>query len=516
MSLSWQPFFPFPAWRPVQAEGLDYLIEKFAEADDLMLEGPTGTGKSGQALTLARWAAARGLSTYITTKTISLENQYMRDFAGMGLKQLHSKSRYHCPDCDNCEAGMRAIKTSAGTRCRCRLGDNCSYRIAKAKFQTAAFGIANDKFICTSARYAPDFAQRDLVIFDEGHGLADTIAELYSFDIAQREIDYFPGEGGEISWLKNHYTHKLAVQIRELEEMLAQTDENDPEIEELCKKLEQAEGKRNNLQHILSSSSEYWVFDQQPDQLRISPLWAADFAANLLPRIGSKRIYLSATLPGFKQQARYLGIDPQKARYLALPCPFPVEHRLIRFCPMVSWPKKGQDPESAYAEACCALEKILARHPTERGLVHVSSYPQAREIYRLSQNKRLIIHENAGEKEARFQEMFDRPGTVLLSPSSHEGVDLYDDRCRFQVILKLPFAGIKDKRVARRMQVDPDWYMLNTAQKFVQACGRAVRSENDFAVTYVVDRAFGWFRDRAQKTGLFPEYLCEALRNGWV
>jgi Rad3-related DNA helicase len=362
--------------------------------------------------------------------------------------------------------------------------------------------------MCTCARLAPDWEPRNFAVFDEAHLLGDTIASGYSFEIRNTEIDYFPDENNEPAWLKQHYAFQLDVQIRELEEELDLMDESDPDIQSVCRKLERAEGKRQNLHQILASDPNQWVFDQQPDRLSISPLWATDLAANILPRIGTKRIYLSATLPGFQHQARYLGINPYTARFLALPSPFPLAHRLIHICPIVKW--NYHDPGPAIAKTCRALEKILALHPADRGLVHVSSYWQAREIVQQCRSKRLISHENARDKDSQLAEMFAKPGAVLVSPSSHEGLDLYGDRSRFQVIAKLPFASLGDKRVKRRMQVDHNWYNLNTAQKFIQACGRSIRSDSDYATTYVLDSAFESFYHRASQ--FFPEYILEALR----
>jgi len=509
---SWQQHFPFPEWRPSQADGLDFICQAIGESDDIFFEGPTGVGKSPMAIALARLTASVEASSYISTTTISLEDQYMRDFEKLGLRQLHSKCHYPCPACRSCDVGSRELKRLNGTKLfRCEEGDFCSYRCAKVAFQMASFAIANAAYICTCARFAPDWAPRDIAVFDEAHLLHDTIADGYSLDIKTNEIDFFPGEGDEPNWLKNHYSFKLAVQIRELEEELDDLDEDDPEIQTVCRKLERAEGKQNNLQEMLSSDPEQWVFDQQDDQLNISPLWATDLAADLLPRIGSKRIYLSATLPGFKHQARYLGIAPNRARFLALPSPFPVEHRLIHICPVVKWDYRNQDP--AIAKTCRALEKILALHPNDRGLVHVSSYWQAREIVRQCRSpwkKRLLTHENARDKDGQLEQMFVRPGAVLVSPSSHEGLDLYGDRSRFQVIAKLPYASLGDKRVKRRMESDPSWYQLHTAQKFIQACGRYIRSDTDYATTYVLDAAFDGFYQRASQ--FLPEYILEALR----
>jgi Rad3-related DNA helicase len=505
----WQPHFPFDTWRPAQADGLNFICRSIIEADDIMLEAPTGIGKSAMAIALARLTASFGSSTYISTTTISLEDQYMRDFASLGLRQLHAKSHYSCPTYRSCDVG---------SRCHCEEREApCSYKVAKAGFDVANLSIANASFLCTCARFVPSWQMRNVVIFDEAHMLHDTVAGGYSFNVFQDEVEFFPAEGAEYGWLKQHYAFWLGVQIRELQEQLNEDARrmdfakmSDQELQRLCRKLERAEAKQTNLQYILQDDPDNWIFDQQPDRLNISPLWATDFAAYLLPRIGLKRIYLSATLPGFKHQCRYLGIDPRKARFLALPSPFPLEHRLIHICPMVRWPKKGQDPGPAIVQTCRALEKILALHPTDRGLVHVSSYYQAKEVVQQCRNKRLITHENARDKDLRLEEMFARPGAVLVSPSSHEGLDLYGDRSRFQVIAKLPFASLGDKRVNRRMKIDPYWYDLNTAQKFIQACGRSIRSDSDYATTYILDAAFDGFYNRASQ--FFPEYILDALR----
>ncbi len=501
----WQPFFPFPECRPSQATGLDFICRELGQADDIMLEAPTGIGKSAMAIALARCAAAMRASTYISTTTISLESQYMSDFSKLGLRQLHAKSHYPCSSCQSCDVGSRELKSGWH---RYQEGDECTYRSAKAAFQAADLSIANAAYICTCARFAPDWALREIAVFDEAHLLHDTIASGYSFDIQQREVEFFPTEGDEPGWLQQQYAFWLDVQIRELEEELDRTSEHDPEIQRICRKLERAEQKKQNLQKILADDSANWVFDQQSDRLSISPLWATDLATNLLPRIGIKRIYLSATLPGFLHQARYLGIDPKKAKFLALDSPFPLEHRLIHICPVVKWNYRDTGP--AIAKTCRAIEKILALHPHDRGLVHVSSYYQAREVVQQCRSKRLITHDNARDKDVRLEEMFARPGTVLVSPSSHEGLDLYGDRSRFQVIAKLPFASLGDKRVKRRMEVDESWYNLATAQKFIQACGRSIRSDSDFATTYVLDAAFDGFYHRASQ--FFPEYLLDALR----
>jgi Rad3-related DNA helicase len=503
--MTWQEFFPFAQCRPIQAQGLDFIIRSLSEADDILLEAPTGVGKSAIAIALARWAANTGASTYISTATIQLENQYISDFACLGLKQLHAKRHYDCPDWHQCDVGSRSD---------CEEENWCPYRAAKREFEAAAFSIANAAFLLTCARFRRNWAARGLAIFDEGHLLHNTICDGYAFDIPAGEVEFFPAEGGEREWLTKHYAGWLSNRIGSLRMQfsVARQQGDFAAITRLARALERTEAKQQNLHWILSDEEENWLFDQQDTCLSVKPVWAAPLAPPLLARIGRKRIYLSATLPGFRDQCRYLGIDPAKTRSLALPSPFPVRNRLVHICPVVEWsfPRRG----SEIAAVCTALEKILALHPNDRGLVHVSSYPQAQEVVTRSGNRRLIMHRNSHEKESRLEEMFARPGAVLVSPSSHEGLDLYGERSRFQVVAKLPFVGLGDKRVKRRMETDGNWYTLNTAHRFIQACGRSVRSDTDYATTYVLDAAFDWFYRRAAK--FFPGYVSDALRSGEV
>ena len=102
----------------------------------------------------------------------------------------------------------------------------------------------------------------------------------------------------------------------------------------------------------------------------------------------------------------------------------------------------------------------------------------------------------------------------MISPSSHEGVDLRDDLSRFQVVAKIPYGNLSDKRTTQRMASDEDWYQLAASQKIVQACGRSVRSDKDHAVTYIIDALFPYFRKRSGH--LFPKYFTDAIRTGKV
>ena len=96
-----------------------------------------------------------------------------------------------------------------------------------------------------------------------------------------------------------------------------------------------------------------------------------------------------------------------------------------------------------------------------------------------------------------------------------EGVDLEGDMCRWQALLKVPYPNMGDSRVDYLMDAntgygkDWQWYNENTAQSVVQSVGRAVRSKDDYADYYVLDKSFNSIRNSVA----FPAWFEQAITN---
>jgi len=282
---------------------------------------------------------------------------------------------------------------------------------------------------------------------------------------------------------------------------------------EALKGIRKLELQLSNIGEILSSGPGKWVFsfDEKAGKLSASPLWASTVAMPILKKIAHKRIYISATLPRGDRQAKWLGIDPDsnQTAFLSLDSPFPVEHRKIISIPQVNWKRdhNGQ-VEGAMDRAAEAIRPILKKHEDQRGLIHVSSYHQMIGIAKRLNSRRLIIHRDVKEKEEALERHKNMPAGVLVSPSSKEGLDLKGELGEFQIIAKLPFASLGDKKVKLRMVDDPGWYPLHSVQQLMQASGRIVRSIEDVGPTYILDIAWIWFL--RQNRGLFPRYFLDA------
>jgi Rad3-related DNA helicase len=99
--------------------------------------------------------------------------------------------------------------------------------------------------------------------------------------------------------------------------------------------------------------------------------------------------------------------------------------------------------------------------------------------------------------------------TVLISPSLHTGLDLKDDLSRFQIITKIPYPNKGDRWTEAKRKIDEDWYYWQTALRLVQGYGRSVRSKEDWAKTYVLDSAFGYFE---KNRNILPDWFTQDIQ----
>ena len=206
------------------------------------------------------------------------------------------------------------------------------------------------------------------------------------------------------------------------------------------------------------------------------------------------QVFMSATIDkdSFCENA---GLDPDKVGFVDTPrSPFPPDSRRINFLNTrkLSY-SSSRDDELAVIKK---IDDIMTQHSTERGLILTSSEKKCVDIRNnLSEKNRQRIrichsrNENGMTQDEVLQEhAFDEDG-VLLSSSLWEGVDLKDDLSRFQIIAKVPYPNLSEKRTKDKMKKFPLWYKSQTLTKLLQGFGRSIRSENDWAVTYVLDSA---------------------------
>ena len=153
------PTFPFRSYRAGQLEAIKAARAAFARGKRfVVIEAPTGSGKSAIAVTLAREAE----SAYVLTAQKLLQEQYLRDFPDLSL--MKGRSNYPC-----------LVAPTHAAAAPCTIGrrfpecDDCPYFCAKDEAMAAKGTILNYAYYLAELNYSGGFGPRDLLVLDEAH-----------------------------------------------------------------------------------------------------------------------------------------------------------------------------------------------------------------------------------------------------------------------------------------------------------------------------------------------------------
>jgi Rad3-related DNA helicase len=222
---------------------------------------------------------------------------------------------------------------------------------------------------------------------------------------------------------------------------------------------------------------------------------------------------MSATVASKERLCGMLGIKEREASFIQISeSTFPAENRPIYALNTAKLNRASMD--AALIRITQVIDEIMTRHMLERGVIHTTSYLQTNYIMEHvseSNSKRLVTTEGSFDRSTLMQIHSSSDASVLISPSLYQGVDLKDETSRFQVIVKVPYPDLSQRRIAVKLQREQGWYDWQTALRLVQTYGRSVRSEEDHAVTYVLDSNFTSFVSK--HLDMFPKFFLEALRD---
>jgi Rad3-related DNA helicase len=490
-----------------------------------MVEAPPGVGKSHIAMALAKWSG----EAYLLTSQKLLQDQYERDFGG-DIQVVKGRDNYLCeryPD--------RRVPTSLGM-CRRPGGPQCQCPYVRAKGAARAGPVfcTNTAYFTTLRHWLGEaLPRRRLLVIDEAHNLESQLVGALSVTFSPDQMqEWF---GGPLPRLESadEYRPLLRAQVERLGAQLTTVARRldalrppgadtawfnlPPSREELSLVAERdrLETGLAGLSYFVDASDAEWAvrYPTSPaSSFELLPLNVAAQAPALLWDAADIIVLSSAYLGPPAAMAEHLGLDAEQIRVFAVDSPFPLDQRPLIYRPIGRLSRATvRTLEPLVFED---VIRILRRHPSDKGLIHTSSYATAHRLAQTlaeaapEQFARLIVVE--GGERARALDVhraLHRP-TVLVSPSLREGVDLPDDFLRFQIITKMPYPDLGDPWTAARRQRDPRWYMLETAKALVQAYGRSCRHAADHGVTYMLDAQFERFvaLDRV----LLPEWFLEA------
>jgi ATP-dependent DNA helicase DinG len=538
--------FPLMTLRPSQKEVLEQVGAAVSQSKRfIILEAPVGFGKSAIAAALCRHLG----SAYLLTSTKQLQDQYSADFR---FPLVTGKSNFTClvptsdgksPPCSKgrCEADWKLSECphyltfeeydqhmkdecDSGSKCR-RLegGKLCPYYEQKWDAFRAPVMVANYPFLLNEIRFTEDVRRRRLLVCDEAHDLEKQMVGAGAFSLRRSTLESYRVEGDDgpaaIPDMGLEDAAAWEGPLKHAEgalERFVSTYLTDGGMQDLVASCKRALGSLKAFSEELEADPANWVVNSVRkseagvEEAVFQPLEVGAYTSMLFD-VGETVLLMSATVFSKDVFCRTLGIPEEEAAFVRVKeSSFPVENRPIHALNVAQLSRATMD--ASLGVIARAVDEVMLRHAGERGVVHTTSYQQARYIMdHVSEynRARLSSTENVSSRSALLRAHGSRDESVLISPSLYQGVDLKDELSRFQVLVKVPYPDLSEKRTRVKLERDPGWYDWQTALRLVQTYGRSIRSDTDHAVTYVLDSNFPWFVGR--HTGLFPEYFLEAL-----
>ena len=563
---SGEVFGPTFNYRPGQKEAIcDIVYSWLHNVNDVILDAPTGTGKSIIALSVAgilnRYYNKTG---YILVSDLSLMEQYDRDlekyfprWALLKGQQNYICNQNHLPfssgvcQLDNCKTYGEIAKKYPDC---C---GSCEYIQLRQRAIDAPILVCTYSFWLLQQNYVkrsvmnPPFDDRDFVICDEAHKLQSIVQSHFSpkfgKEDSQKITTVFTAMskmGGtdtsldEILTLRNKIFREAANEkiLELLKEYCGKLYNLTITVEKIKKETLQIAGDAGKMSkedlnvlkacwflikhyetfheytEIIESIGTYSLIKNDSDNETItfncldeSYLMKKFFHSNC-----EKKMYMSATIGDPEVFAHDVFITGEKF-YLKMPSVFDYTNSPIYFVKEyeLSYKKKEQSLPCIIS----MIDYILTMYKDYRGIIQTGSYAFAKAVKDgvSDDNKtRILLYEDSATKSDSLEVYKMSKNRVLVGPSLVEGLSFDDDLCRFQIIMKVPYPSLADKFVSAKMNYDNQWYSNTTAISILQGVGRGVRNMHDWCVTFILDGCF--LRLLHMSRSMFPQEFCERIK----
>jgi ATP-dependent DNA helicase DinG len=508
-----------------QIDAVGGIVEAFDDGVKVVvLDAPTGSGKTVIAEIVRRMLETRGV--YVCHNK-ELQAQFAGDFKYSSV--LYGRANYTpissslvsvtCEDC----TWTRASQSCAFCEDRSR----CPYQIARNQAIHSPIPVLNSAYWLTETNHGKrsTFADTRSTFADTGLAILDECDTVESVLMGQVEIYISAHRAEQYSIsppdkLTKDYAH-VDWARRTADTLLPVLQRREDAKPGDIKGLRELRWLRNLVQNVstmVENSDERWVYTggagssrRTGENISFKPVQVARWGEERIWSRDKRFLLMSGTVVSPGMLLSGLGYDGDY-RVVSMVSQFHAKNRQVVVRPVADMTRKGQTDDGKRAVSD-AIAEILRFHADDRVLIHTVSYQLAELVSSGIQARPTFTYRN-GTERARAISDFKRTGqAVLVAPSADRGVDLPGDLCRVQIILKVPYLSLGDKQTSERLYNTPDgkvWYNVQVARSIQQMVGRAVRSRNDWAVTYILDSDFvRWYRAWGH---LFPAWFRKGIR----
>jgi Rad3-related DNA helicase len=519
----WEPPGWFREFRASQQPAIGKILEAFREVDLVVLDAPMGAGKSLIADVVSQELG--GTTAYLCTSK-TLQDQVADAFARAAV--LKGRSNYAptgfvggaewgvvtCNDCTKVAGEDDSCRWCPSVR-------ECPYEVAKKDALRSNYAVLNTAYFLTEANGPGRFRGRGLVVCDEADRLEEQLLGYVSFEISERRMDRYGWGRPKLtvaeSWVE--WVDNIAPLISDEARKNARrgrgkaaSHAQDLYVLREGKYLSNLRARVAALKEGLATGT--WVYTGDRGQIRFQPVRAKadDLAGKYLWPLGRKWLLMTATSVspsylvreevGWEQPFKVIELNSEVA---------PVQRKVI-VKGVANVSRKGLE-NGGREDLLEGVRSVVAEHPSENILIHTVSYSLANEVSAGLQGVRrsVVTYTNAGGRSDALKGFIDGGG-ILVASSMDRGVDLPGDLCRVQIVAKVPYPNMGDRQVSGR-KYSPGgnlWYNLQTIRTLMQMTGRAVRSRDDWAVTYILDSNFD--RLWQEWKNMIPDWWKEGLQ----
>ena len=379
----------------------------------------------------------------------------------------------------------------------------CIYYHQKWISMKSSHTIYNYKYFLSDLFFSSGINKRKLLILDEAHTLESEISSFKNFILNKDNINrFFPKLNLPENKPFDIETHidfctNLKKQFSDFidsAERLIENSQSRRDINITDRNLIDAIAYEKNLSLFLEDlqyNKDNWLVtniiksdrDNKITKIKIEPLDVSNYFKDIFDK-GIISLLMSATILSKDNLCNSIGLKNDKVKFIKVEeSEFSIEHRPI-YLMNVAW-LNARTMNQSLPQISKVIDNLLSVHKNDKGIIHTTSYSQLQFIKNniSKENSSRLIESNPkiDRNEMILKHFQSIKPTVLISPSMFLGVDLKDDLSRFQIIVKVPYPDLTDKRISVLKQRNPKWYEWNTILRLVQVYGRSVRNSEDYA-----------------------------------
>lgn len=500
---------------------ISYIDDK---KTNVILVAGTGIGKSIIAAVVAETLkvyANSNLSAIYMSSTNSLVDQYTDSFSKLPERKffrIKGAGTYPCnyfrQKGNSYASGDDCVKSELVEQEVQKYCTGCSYISAKLLVNKTENLITNYAYFMISKLKSDHLLERQLQVFDEAHLLNDVYCSQVAIEISVELIEKlckdlsdlngkFEVESGNLVLFKmDIITNKINInnykaKLKELYKLYAVIAEKcnsqaalipDLKAKARTRKIGSKFGRLASLIGGFFDHEYEHVFDNTiKSAISIKPIFVGDMMHLLL---GKYNLFMTATMsPDFARTT--MKLDPKNTAYITADEVFPASNKPIYFLGKENLNYQKMQDKDTFTDLAKIISMIVGHHKDEKGIIIVPSFYAAKSLSaNIPSSVKLFQHTqgtNVAEHVAEFKKW--KGPAVLVSPSIFEGLDFKGDDSRWQIIVKTPYPGLGDLRIKYIADNYSSIYKEITLYKILQGIGRSIRSKEDFAVTYTLDKS---------------------------